>query len=252
MTPDIRVKNYQARQTRARRSPGTQVDLFPAQILGKMMESKEILELRKLGKLERTLRFFALNGPSNIYKFAKANHMAYSVAHGLIKRLERLGFVEVISVVKNEKGATAKLYGLLPKGFREALGYCRNRKEMNKIVKEWAKIDKSGLLEKWDYIVGKVGENNALNMVRSSISYESPIDEFVKNILDFLVLYGTDKGDVESKWIHLLMDDNQFRKITLLHVEGRITIVNQEIAKLRDEKKFYEKLRGDLMKHRQK
>jgi len=222
-----------------------ETDVWPSARQRKRSErAHEIGRLLKSGKLRKTLLFFGINGPSNIYRFSKRKKLAYSAAHSLMKRLERLGFVEVVSVIKNEKGAVAKLYGLSLKGFIWTTRYCRSQEEVNKVVQIWRELDKSGLLEKWNYLIEKVGDASALVLVTTSIRDESPIDKCIQHVLYHSTLYETYDEFAASKWMTLLTDDKELRKTTLAHIEGRIEMTNKEIAELYNEKKFYEKLRG--------
>jgi hypothetical protein len=214
--------------------------------------SHEIYQLTRSGKLEKTLRFFGLNGPTNIYRFAKMSHIAYSVGHGRMKRLERLGFVRVVSVVKTEKGVNAKLYGLSREGFIQATRFYKNSEELNTIIGNYSDLEEQKLLTKWDYIVGKVGEASALKLLRSSVDSEDSIARFVNTVFNYYTMYESYEEYIESVWVSLLIDDEQFREATLSQMEATMHMIKQDIARLHEQEEFCRKMRDIFEKAQQR
>jgi DNA-binding PadR family transcriptional regulator len=207
--------------------------------------AREMLRIRQSGRLETALRFLAVRGTANTYAFSKECKIVYSAAHGLMKRLEKLGYIEISTVGKNEKGALTKFYRLSIKGLQEALRYC-DLNEVAKVIKRWASNDESGLLAKWDYIVQKLGEDRALIAVRNSIGKDDLMGQFVKNFLDFCCFSPKGYESLRIEWIPLLSGDEQLKKTTIEFILGRISMIKTEKSELDEQAKLLAEIQRDI------
>jgi len=98
------------------------------------------------------LRHLAVNGASyNIYQLAERLNLGYSAVHASISYLKNNGLIKLEKEVENEKGATAKVYGLTLMGLAEIIksGKLENG-DYDKIASQWCDL-LPPVLGKWDY-----------------------------------------------------------------------------------------------------
>ena len=118
---------------------------------------------------KKVLLCFAENDEMNIYKVAKLCGIGYSTAHSSIKSLEKEGFVQLKSEKINEKGVTAKEYGLTTKGVHRCLCAKLSWHEKVVIVEKQQSLLKPNVLEGMKFIEA-LNDSHIEELVSSNIS----------------------------------------------------------------------------------
>jgi len=133
-----------------------------------MMErySKALPELPDRKK--KVLLFFAEKGEANIYKVSEDCDMRYSTAHSSVKALEKEGFVRLKSEEINEKGVTAKVYGLTTKGLHRSIYAMSTWHEKIVIAEKWQSLLNPNVLE-WMKFIEVLKDPNVEKMVSDQI-----------------------------------------------------------------------------------
>ena len=135
----------------------------------KEMKRRNINNVPELPDKKKTvLLFFANKGEANAYEVSEACGLEYSTAHSSVKALEKEGALQLKSEKINEKGVTAKEYGLTTKGVHRCLCAKLTWHEKVVIVEKRQSLLKPNVLE-WMKFIEALNDSNIEEMVSSNI-----------------------------------------------------------------------------------
>ncbi len=218
--------------------------------IGKITIGRHGNTVSELSDRKKTaLLFFAEKGEANIYKLSEECKMRYSTGHSSVKALEKEGFVRLKSEKKNEKGVTAKVYGLTTKGLYRCIYAMSTWHKKILIAEKWQSLLKPNVLE-WMKFIETLNDSNIEKTINEQIgsflSYcndagffidvvdESFFDAFLAAMIDFDETY--------NKVMHEIGSYPRIKERLLRNLEEDITWREEDVKKYRMMKARLEKL----------